>query len=855
MTTGNFADDVRTPLTPPADVNTKDTGQSILDNGLKDFLDRMGNGHLGYLYNYWAKVGIWKAPDAPGIIGDGDGDKGDLKPFLTMNFGYMDGCAKGLDNLAKSSGAIGGLTTKISGQISSGWTDKAGQAAVEKFGELQTAAATYTDSVQAFATAMHTIWGSARQAVQTLAKFPSSDDSPAVGGNGGARFMGLYGTEDKWNVAEWCTNIDQISHLLTVKNPMSQQTSTDDSGNVTYDDNTGHNFTPQELATPGTVMIDGKQDSANTACPTDVDLGLDRSADHLHSDQVIQKMNDFNNNYAAVVKNYRQLVKNTTQQVSNLMDNLQDAIKTHVGDTNPFAKLSVTAPPPAPSPAPSGGASQSGGSNGSSGGGQHTGGGGGGGGGGSSAGTSAASYSPPPISPSTVGGGGAVGSGGAPTGSDPSGAGAMPTIPPISTPVGSTGTSTSSAGGGSTGTGTGTGLPGTGTGTSTGLPGSTPETMTVQSGGNTIGMSSPDSQGNVQLTVDNGSGQPQTYDIGFGQGAGATGASGAPGSIPMQPQGTAMPGGGGFGPTGTPMDPSQVAGAAGVQHITPGADGSAVIHDGNLTITATEPQGQNGPVQISVNDGSGHTSTYTLGGGDPTGGASQMQPLTGTTGTDPSSLSSSVSGGGYTSGVANYGDPSSAVNANTAGFTAPSTYQPDSSTSASAWLSPDAASQAHTAAAMSGVGGTVSGHVGDASGLVGGGVGGGGMHDGGSAGLAAMSSGGGSGISSVLGGPVNHAAGAASGVGDVGLANTDVSHAAAPGGAGLAQAAGGQGQASGGMPMMGGMGGMGGGQGGDTERGASQWRTQGHLFDNVMDDSPASGFSGVLGEETGEQNR
>ena len=56
MTTGNFADDVRTPLTPPADVNTKDTGQSILDNGLKDFLDRFHRNKLflGFRYgNVW----------------------------------------------------------------------------------------------------------------------------------------------------------------------------------------------------------------------------------------------------------------------------------------------------------------------------------------------------------------------------------------------------------------------------------------------------------------------------------------------------------------------------------------------------------------------------------------------------------------------------------------------------------------------------------------------------------------------------------------------------------------------------------------------------------------------------------
>jgi hypothetical protein len=52
------------------------------------------------------------------------------------------------------------------------------------------------------------------------------------------------------------------------------------------------------------------------------------------------------------------------------------------------------------------------------------------------------------------------------------------------------------------------------------------------------------------------------------------------------------------------------------------------------------------------------------------------------------------------------------------------------------------------------------------------------------------------------------------------------------------------------MPMMGGMG-AGGGQGGDGERGASQWRTTGDLFDDVGEVDEVTGFravNGVLGE-------
>ena len=66
------------------------------------------------------------------------------------------------------------------------------------------------------------------------------------------------------------------------------------------------------------------------------------------------------------------------------------------------------------------------------------------------------------------------------------------------------------------------------------------------------------------------------------------------------------------------------------------------------------------------------------------------------------------------------------------------------------------------------------------------------------------------------------------------------------------------GASSGGMMgggMMGGgaVGGAGGGgqQGGDTERGASQWRTTGTLFDDD-NNNPLSSVQAVLGDERGE---
>jgi hypothetical protein len=238
-------------------------------------------------------------------------------------------------------------------------------------------------------------------------------------------------------------------------------------------------------------------------------------------------------------------------------------------------------------------------------------------------------------------GGGGTGGG---TGSGASGSGAGSGTPSIPTPsmptmpsgAGGTDTGTGGSGSGTGGSGTGGGGTGTGgtgsgattpsgftppdmgagTGLPTGLPTGgttptgagtgTPETLTVQHGDHTMTMTSPDQQGTMQLTTKDANGQTKTYDVDFGKG---TGTSGLPGT------GTALPGT--AVPTGAAGD--QSFGPSGVQHITPDASGNAVIHDGNTTITAHEQP--SGEVKVTVDDGSGQPTTYTLAPGSTTGAA------------------------------------------------------------------------------------------------------------------------------------------------------------------------------------------------------------------------------------------
>jgi hypothetical protein len=154
-----------------------------------------------------------------------------------------------------------------------------------------------------------------------------------------------------------------------------------------------------------------------------------------------------------------------------------------------------------------------------------------------------------------------------------------------------------------------------------------PETVTIQDGGREISVTSPDGQGHVKVTVDDGSGKPKTYDLDFGAPTSPTGAGthdpAHPGTQdPTHPgtlDGRNIPPGPGQPGTNMPViDPAtgQPVDSAGTP-VHAGADGKCVIHDGQTTITAEHPPGQPDTVKVTIDDGSGKPTSYTLDYSEP----------------------------------------------------------------------------------------------------------------------------------------------------------------------------------------------------------------------------------------------
>jgi hypothetical protein len=359
--------------------------------------------------------------------------------------------------------------------------------------------------------------------------------------------------------------------------------------------------------------------------------------------------------------------------------------------------------------------------------------------------------------------------------------------------------------------------------------------VSVKKGDNTIEMSEPDKEGKQDISVDDGHGNKKDYHLDWGDDDKADAAKGADGKD------GAKAGDGSFGPQGSQQAVKDGQPSADGSY-KPGPDGKIHIKDGNLEITAERPEGPDGPTIVTVDDGKGEPTTYTLDEKD-----------------DPKAgdLKADGTGGSATDGATD--GPGSAIK-HDADAESPLTKDPSPD-------NPDPGFTRSEAASSGGGGFTAPGgqdFSGDFAGGAGGGVdaepamatAGGGETGGGGGGDATSTAGASDFGSAVTGGGSADFAGAVS-LDPGAQTGSDASLPMSDGGglgATPVDPGGHQGAAnsSSGMSGMGGMGMMGGGMGGspgggDQQRGSSQYRIEGNVFET----SGAKGrISGSLDDES-----
>lgn len=358
------------------------------------------------------------------------------------------------------------------------------------------------------------------------------------------------------------------------------------------------------------------------------------------------------------------------------------------------------------------------------------------------------------------------------------------------------------------------------------------DTMTVEKGDNTIEMSEPDKDGKMDIKVDDGKGNEKDYKLDFDDPKAE--GEGKPGEEGKDPKDA------GFGPQGAVKEGQP--GADGVYR--PGPDGKIHIQDGNLKITAEQPQGPNGPTVVTVDDGKSEPTTYTL---DEKGEKTELKPgddlKPGDNIKDTNGLDDRDPGNpqpGKLDDVRTMPAPGDGPVPGEGGFSAPGGVEVGAGVGGGVGGEGTAAVSAEAEASAGGAAGApagdstapaASGGAGSFEGALGGvgGDGAGSLNEAGSLEAGAQSGGG------------AQPSSADSGLG-MAPGGTDPTPAGA--GAGSSSAMGGG--MMGGMGAMGGAAGGGGGGGGDTQRGSSQYRVEGGIFET----SGAGGrISGSLDDE------
>jgi hypothetical protein len=126
------------------------------------------------------------------------------------------------------------------------------------------------------------------------------------------------------------------------------------------------------------------------------------------------------------------------------------------------------------------------------------------------------------------------------------------------------------------------------------------DAITVQQGANKISMEEPDQGGKMGISVDDGSGHTKDYKLDFGDDK-------------VQPLPDATHDHRYQGLAGRDPAPGTDDQGSGGKSYQPGPDGKIHILDGALEITAARPDGPGGQTVVTVDDGKGEPTKYTLG--------------------------------------------------------------------------------------------------------------------------------------------------------------------------------------------------------------------------------------------------
>lgn len=551
--TGRLGDTIIAPLQPPADVHLDDTSDNIL-KPLAGFREKM-TGKLASPYTRWMQhpsrnLGLRFAPP----YGQGDEENRMLNELGGFGFGYLWGAQGRAANLGKAAKAAQDDTAQVKQGLTAAWQGKAADSAAEKLDDFSKASGEYLGTVDGFSQLLQQLWQTVRKPIVDLGQVPEN------GGQAPKKFLDAHKPEDTDGLLMFMDRLDEAIKWGR------------------QDDNDGEVINPRS----GSEVARSQEDGTGPINAQDIrsmSVDLDTGYDSKWSDMFCRQMDEYCQQYSDAMDAFRQYIRNAHTAATNALRAFSDGLNV---PTDPFGRLQLGADSGGHDKGPSGRNDGGGGDTKprSSGGGGDT--------------KPQEATVPPQVQPQTP-----------PAQPDPN---QNPvTHKPLEVD------------------------PETGqpypidprTGEAVKTEHEAPETVTVQHGDHKITMSEPDDHGKMAVSIGDGAGHDKAYQLDFGDKAPGTAAEAAQGDPAARPHdGSGQPAHDGQNPadkapdapggpihkqpdgTAPTTDPNQVH--------RPGPDGKIHIEDGNLKITAERPSGPDGPTVVTVDDGSGEPTKYTL---------------------------------------------------------------------------------------------------------------------------------------------------------------------------------------------------------------------------------------------------
>lgn len=330
------------------DVNKADTSFNMLNSNFEKFKQMMGDQRLGFLYERWrthpACPNRWSTKVFGGGPEEGEEENGGMYKLRDINWGVLWESQLRVRHVSDAAGQLDVVAGRTAGRLDAAWKGKAGDAAQQRIADISTAAKIFQENTDRLSKAVFGARETSRTAIENLANFFVAE---GPGGKLMSTYATLGGNDDTGNEfrGDYSRYMDEMKRIIgkefggegkgTYRGGWNAHEEVDQGGLAT-------NVFAAEGVSFGRVM----QSPGSMRQPAEVKL---TDGDNRWSDQICKDLDDLCNWYSTTMDAFRAAVRKTIDDVTGAWDGInEEASQVMADNPDPFAKLQLPGQDPAP---------------------------------------------------------------------------------------------------------------------------------------------------------------------------------------------------------------------------------------------------------------------------------------------------------------------------------------------------------------------------------------------------------------------------------------------------------------------------------------------------------------------------